>query len=123
MDYNLDDLICTKDPMDTTCPICGKNFIPAPQNYYKVDGIRVCSWHCQLRGEREGNHPRKGEYAFKVVLQFDQSGNLLKEFPCAADAGRELKLQAERIRRCCRGDIPHIKGFIFRYKPVEEGEK
>ena len=35
-----------------SCPVCKKNFIPAPFHYYKVKERRVCSWHCMLEGER-----------------------------------------------------------------------
>ena len=37
---------------EVLCPICNKFYIPAPLHRYKVADKRVCSWHCQLCGER-----------------------------------------------------------------------
>lgn len=34
---------------DAKCPVCGKNFVPAPFHVYKnKKGKLVCSYHCQL---------------------------------------------------------------------------
>lgn len=46
------------------CPICKKNFIPAPEHYWKidVDGSRprlVCSYTCMRAWENEQERKRK----------------------------------------------------------------
>lgn len=38
---------------EVLCPVCNKFYIPAPLHQYKVRDKRVCSWHCQLRGEKQ----------------------------------------------------------------------
>ena len=42
------------------CPICGKKFIPAPENYWKIGKfdfrtrtIDVCSYTCMRKWEKE----------------------------------------------------------------------
>lgn len=48
-----------------TCPICGKEYIPATMHIYKVDLIRpyrkalVCSWKCVMDGERQVEQMRQ----------------------------------------------------------------
>jgi hypothetical protein len=37
------------------CPVCGKEFCPAPMHIYKLPGgkqSRVCSYSCMLEAER-----------------------------------------------------------------------
>lgn len=49
----------------------------------------------------------------KVVLQYDLSGNLIKEWPSAVSVYKKLKIKPER---CCQGRMKTCKGFIWRYK-------
>ena len=35
---------------DASCPVCGKNFVPAPYHVYKNSkGRLVCSYRCQMK--------------------------------------------------------------------------
>lgn len=101
---------------DHTCPVCGRNFIPAPFHLFRVSEKRVCSWHCQLRGEREGITKSKGASRFKPVSVFDLTGNFLKDFASPKDAGRAFRISEESIRKCCRGETSSAGGYVFRYK-------
>lgn len=38
--------------VERKCPICGKNFILAPEHKYNDGQRKVCSWSCQLEAER-----------------------------------------------------------------------
>ena len=49
----------------------------------------------------------------KVVLQYDLSGNLIKEWSSAVSIYKKLKIKPER---CCQGRMKTCKGFIWRYK-------
>jgi predicted DNA-binding protein YlxM (UPF0122 family) len=49
----------------------------------------------------------------KVVLQYDLSGNLIKEWSSAVSVYEKLKIKPER---CCQGRMKTSKGFIWRYK-------
>lgn len=44
------------------CPVCGKEFVPAPMHVYKMptkEGRRVCTYSCALKAEREYEANRK----------------------------------------------------------------
>jgi len=49
----------------------------------------------------------------KVVLQYDLSGNLIKEWPSAVSVYKNLKIKPAK---CCRGEAKSSGGFIWRYK-------
>lgn len=49
-----------------TCPICDKQFVPAPLHVYKVrykvtcgEPVLVCSWRCLREGEKMMERDRK----------------------------------------------------------------
>ena len=45
-----------KDPIVVKkCPVCGKEFVPAPQHAYTLPnkGGPVCSYHCMRDGRRK----------------------------------------------------------------------
>ena len=104
-------------PHDATCPVCGKNYIPAPFHQYKIyGGVRVCSWSCQLRGEREGIRVPHGAPRVKPIMMFDMNGAFVREFLNSAEASKLLMISAESIRKCCRRQTAHAGGYVFRYR-------
>ena len=49
------------------CPICGKNFIPAPQHSWgyrknKNQFVKVCSYSCHREAQRQKESKRKRPY-------------------------------------------------------------
>ena len=48
---------------EKTCPVCGKNFIPAVRHIYKSKGRMVCTYSCMLKSE--GKEEKK-ELSFVV---------------------------------------------------------
>ena len=50
--------------VEKTCPVCGKNYIPAPYHMYKLwdsktgHSIQVCSYSCSLK--KPGALKKKG---------------------------------------------------------------
>ena len=42
-----------------TCPVCGKQFVPAAQHVYRVNDNLVCSWGCQRKVEKEQEERKK----------------------------------------------------------------
>jgi hypothetical protein len=118
--YDMNQLLDEQEIVDVICPICGKNFIPAPFHAFKTyGGTRVCSWTCQLRGERENYRPKATGPEVKPVLMFQQDGTFMEEFESAAKAEEKLRIARESIRKCCRGETSNAGGFVFRYKPKE----
>lgn len=51
----------------------------------------------------------------KSVQQLDKNGNLIKEFPYATLAAKELNLDLSSIIKCCRGKNKTCGGYIWRY--------
>lgn len=52
----------------------------------------------------------------KVVLQYDLSGNLLREWDGIVDITNDLGYNGGNIANCCRGVVKTSNGFIWRYK-------
>jgi hypothetical protein len=49
------------------------------------------------------------------IAQINRGDNsLVREWDCAADAARELNISPAGIRACCRGELNHFKGFIWK---------
>lgn len=117
---------CT-EVQDHTCPVCGRNFIPAPFHQFRVYGRRVCTWNCQLRGEREGLSSDNISLKNKPVAMFDLDGNHIRDFQSAREIEVDLHIGVESVRKCCRGESSHAGGFVFRYitetNQKEEGAK
>lgn len=44
-----------------TCPICGKEYVPAPEHVYHVPArkARVCSYKCMLEAEKRHEATKK----------------------------------------------------------------
>ena len=51
------------------CPVCGKEFLPAPQHVYKLAGGKrlVCSYSCELRSMREREEKKKKQRSDKQM--------------------------------------------------------
>lgn len=46
------------------CPVCGKNFIPAPEHAYKTEGsygVLVCTYSCMRNAEKAKKGARRRE--------------------------------------------------------------
>lgn len=55
----------------------------------------------------------------RAVLQYDLSGNFIKEFSSLTNAAIEVykdKKQGSSISKCCIGGVKTCKGFIWKYK-------
>ena len=50
----------------------------------------------------------------KKVLQFTLDGKFIREWPSTAECGRNGFAQSA-VARCCRGELPHYKGFLWKY--------
>lgn len=51
----------------------------------------------------------------KKVIQYDLSGNLIKQYDCAKDAADEIGVSPSAITTCCRGIHKSSKGYIWKY--------
>lgn len=109
------------------CAKCGKVFTPAPYHQfvsYRTNGQTTrkqyfCKWSCY----NHRNDPTdKRKQNAKKVLMYDKSGEvLLREFDNAQQAALwlvDMGIEASNrnIQRACRGEWPHYRGYIFKYK-------
>lgn len=51
----------------------------------------------------------------KQVGQYDINGNLIKIWDCADMIAKELHINANNIRNCCRNNRYKVGGFIWKY--------
>lgn len=52
----------------------------------------------------------------KVVLQYDKSGNLVREWPSTKEVQRQTGFAQSNISNCCRGKYKSSHGYIWRFK-------
>jgi hypothetical protein len=64
-------------------------------------------------GYDEGRKSRSNQ---KAVIQMDKYGKFIKEFPSAAQAARETKIQHSDINKVCLGKGHTAGGFLWIYK-------
>ena len=57
---------------------------------------------------------KPNEKLSKKVLQLSLSGDLIREWPSAAECGRN-GFSSSAVSRCCNGKLPHYKGFKWCY--------
>ena len=50
------------------------------------------------------------------ILQFSKDGKLIKEWPSAKEAGRQLGIACSNICTCLKGRYKSAGGFVWRYK-------
>lgn len=51
----------------------------------------------------------------KPILQYSKTGEFISSHPSISHASRALGLSASNIVQCCKGHLPSIGGFIWRY--------
>ena len=64
--------------------------------------------------DTQTNDPNKS----KKVLQFSKTGDLIREWPSAAECGRN-GFNSCNVTRCCRGEQKTHKGYVWKYKGEE----
>lgn len=85
-----------------------------------VDNLEWCD------AKYNSNHGTRNERIFrkttngklsKPVLQFTKTGEFVREWPSANEAGRNGYNQG-KVTSCCRGEQKKHKGYIWKYKEV-----
>jgi hypothetical protein len=58
------------------------------------------------------------------ILQYDLTGNFIKEWDGIIDAAKSMGKYSTNIMRCCRGNFKQAYGFVWKYKyPELKGRK
>ena len=127
----------------TVHQIIARTFIPNPDNKSQVNhkdenkrnnAASNLEWCTCLENVRYGTgimrsaHSRKGikidntktaNANKKPILQFNKNGDLLKAWPSAVDAGKNLCLSSSHITGCCKGSRRTCGGYTWRYQNAE----
>lgn len=81
----------------------------------RVENLEWCCCNYNINYGTRTN--RATEKLSKIVLQLTTEGEILKEWPSAAEAGRNGFNQGN-IVSCCNGKLKTYKGYIWKYKEV-----
>lgn len=102
-------------------------FIPNPDNLPIVDHIdnkRANNWVENLRWATYSTNSKNLIDTYvqetKPVLQFDMNKIFIKEYENSQTAGEILNIEADKIRRCARGEYRDAGGYIWQYKFKKE---
>ena len=92
--------------VDTLCPICGKNFVPAPMHVYNDGGKLVCSYHCHLEAfnRRQEAKKKKTHYrqAHIIPSRDEEIRKLAREGVSNKELAEKYNLGVTRIREIIR---------------------
>ena len=100
-------------------------FLPNPQNLpqinhkdenpknNRVENLEFCTAKYNVN---YGSHNQRVAKAFsKKVLQFDITGNLIKEWPSASEVERQIGVYSTHICDCCNGKRKTACGYKWQY--------
>ena len=112
-------------------------FVPNPENKKQVNhkkGIKIdnraseLEWNTKSENmkhsfsvlKRKAPIGKKGLFNIggKIVIQKDLNGNVIKEFPCAREAMRQLGFADTNITACCNGKIKTSRGYKWEFKQL-----
>ena len=111
--------------------LVAKNFIPNPNNYpcinhkdenklnNNANNLEWCDYSYNnnygSRNDKVAKKLKNGIYC-KKIMQYDLSGNLIKEWVSINEASRKLNIKPSCICLCCRNKQKTASGYIWRYK-------
>lgn len=101
-------------------------FIPNPENKPEVNHEDGNKENCCVSNLTWATKSENMMHAYKknlintrkVVLQFDNNNNLVKEWFSIREAERSLKIKHQSICRCCLGKRKTAGGYKWEYKKV-----
>ena len=75
----------------------------------------MCSNAGKIGGKIGGGNEAAKEKLSIPILQFTKSGEFVKEWPSAHEAGRQLGISQSNICACLKGYSKSAGGFVWRY--------
>lgn len=96
-------------PVMVRCVVCGKEFVANPHNR---NGRKVCSRSCLDK--------RLADRYGKPILQYTKSGELVRQWSSLMEIYRETGFGFQNISKCCHGEIPSSKGYVWRFAHDEK---
>jgi len=82
---------------------------------YKFENIRLVTWGINVKSYYSSVRDGSSKIC-RPVLQFDKSGEFIREFATMKKAEVITSINVGSICRCCRGQGKSAGGFIWRYK-------
>lgn len=82
------------------CPICGKEFLPASQHYWRIGDVPsrerlVCSYSCMRKWEKTPKNKRKVDRK-RVAVRILETGEV---FESVADCAKHLGIPRDRVSK------------------------
>lgn len=102
--------------------LVGECYLPNPNNYDEIDHIdrnpsnnnvenlRWADRSIQCKNRVLPNNNANS----KAVLQYSLEGELVREWPSAAECGRN-GFRQQHVSACCNGKLKHHKKYIWKY--------
>lgn len=91
-----------------TCPVCGKEFLPAPEHSYYISNNKlklVCSYTCARKWEKNENPQCSAKSCGKrVAVRFTETG---EEFKSIAECAKHLNVSSSTIYNCIKYGYPY----------------
>lgn len=79
---------------------------------YKFSEEAKAKMSASRSGKNHWNYGKTNS-AGQTIFQFDLDFNLIKEWPSAAEAARNLNCKSSNISKCCSNNIDTYKGYIW----------
>ena len=110
------------------------NHIDEDKHNNRLDNLNLktpkdnCNWGTRNKRSADALRGRKRPYVAaakrgkyntkcsKAVQALDKNGNVVMEFPSAAEAERQYGFSQGNISQCCNGKLKSYKGYIWRFK-------
>lgn len=113
--------------------IMAEAFIPNPENKpcinhknsirndNRIENLEWCTHsenniHAYKFGNNKITKNHLSQKTKKPVLQYDLSGNFIREFNSARTVEKLCNINHSNIRKCCIGKAKKANGFIWKYK-------
>lgn len=92
---------------EMTCPICGKNFIPAAEHIYdNGETAPVCSWTCHLEARRrkEAVKPKQRRFRRKPIPpgRDEDIRKRVSEGESIVSLAEKYEISTERVKQIIR---------------------
>ena len=106
--------------------LVAKTFIPNPDNLPQVNhkdenkennSVQNLEWCSEKYNANFGSrNQRIAEKCSKPVLQYEKSGEFVREWKSTRDVERNLGYAYQHISDCCLGKLKSSNGFVWRFK-------
>lgn len=82
----------------------------------ELSNLEWCSWKYNSNYGDAVERARVQKY--KPIIQYTKDGEFVREWDSCWSAGKELGLNPQNLRSCCRGERKNSHGFRWEYKNI-----